>query len=345
MDRDGALAHLPRLAEENLTGAVRYYDGLTNDSRLVLDTLRSAAAHGAMASNYTRLEEAEPQDNRWRCLLRDVLSNRPCVLEALAVVNATGPWSPSLPHARIRLRLTKGVHLVIDRERLPVPDAVVMADGRRILFAIPWERRVILGTTDTDYHGPPEGVRTEPADVAYILGIVNRSFPLAALTPDDVRATWAGLRPLIARRRGKPSDITRAHKIRMPEPGWFDVAGGKLTTYRVIAQQVVDRVARHLARNLPPCRTAEEPLLAPEAVCGISGIVPPEPSQELIAHFCRSEWAVHLEDIMLRRAGWHYYRDDREAVAGRIAGWMSESFGWDRQREKMEVAQYRASPF
>ena len=246
----------------------------------------------------------------------------------------------SLPHARIRLRLTKGVHLVIDRRRLPVPDAVVLADGRRILFAIPWERKVILGTTDTDYHGPPEAVRTEPADVEYILRIVNRSFPAAGLGPQDVQATWAGLRPLLARRRGKPSDITRAHKIRMPEPGWLDVAGGKLTTYRLIAQQVVDRAARYLKRDLPPCRTADEPLLAPEAVRGTSGIVPPEPSRELVAHFCASEWAVHLDDIMLRRAGWHYYCDDREAIAVQVAGWMSETFGWDGEREKAELAQY-----
>jgi glycerol-3-phosphate dehydrogenase len=230
---------------------------------------------------------------------------------------------------------------VIDRGRLPVPDAVVLADGRRILFAIPWGQRVILGTTDTDYDGPPEAVQTDPADVEYILNIVNRSFPSAGLKPEDVRATWAGLRPLIARRRGKPSDITRAHKIRMPHPGWIDVAGGKLTTYRLIGQQVVNRAVKHLGRNAPPCRTADEPLLEPEAVRGISGIIPPEPSPELVAHFCRNEWALHLDDIMLRRAGWHYYRDDREALACQVAGWMSKTLGWDRTREETELAPWR----
>ena len=148
-------AYLPGLNAENLTGAVRYYDGLTNDSRLVLDTLRSAAAHGAIISNYTRLEEASPHGDPWRCRVwRRALRPRATKSARRAIVNATGPWAPSLPQARIRLRLTKGVHLVIDRERLPVPDAVVMPDGRRILFAIPWGRRVILGTTDTDYRRP-----------------------------------------------------------------------------------------------------------------------------------------------------------------------------------------------
>ncbi len=344
MDRDAIRAYLPGLNEENLTGAVRYYDGLTNDSRLVLDTLRSAAAHGAIVSNYTRLEEASPHNDGWRCRVADVLSGRPHDLHARAIVNATGPWSPSLPQARIRLRLTKGVHLVIDRGRLPVPDAVVLADGRRILFAIPWGQRVILGTTDTDYDGPPEAVQTEPADVEYILMIVNRSFPSAGLKPEDVRATWAGLRPLIARRRGKPSDITRAHKIRMPHPGWIDVAGGKLTTYRLIGQQVVNRAVKHLGCNSPPSRTADEPLLEPEAVRGISGIIPPEPSPELVAHFCRNEWAVHLDDIMLRRTSWHYYLDDRQSVAAQVAQWMAEILGWDGERAEAEIARYGAGP-
>ena len=109
-----------------------------------------------------------------------------------------------------------------------------MTAGSRILFGIPWGERVILGTTDTDYNGPPEAVTADEPDMAYILEIVNASFPDAALTPADVVHTWAGIRPLIdtGPARGcpvDPSDISRAHQIRMPEPGWFDVAGGKLT--------------------------------------------------------------------------------------------------------------------
>ena len=113
-------------------------------------------------------------------------------MTARNVVNATGPWAQSLEHSRVRLRLTKGVHLVIDRRRLPVPDAVVMAEGNRILFAIPWGERVILGTTDTDYDGPLDDVPTEPADVAYILAAVNRAFPSAGLGPADVISTGRG---------------------------------------------------------------------------------------------------------------------------------------------------------
>ena len=100
-----------------------------------------------------RLVDAKHSGNVWRCTLEDVESGHRIDVQTRAIVNATGPWSDKLPHSNTSLRLTKGVHLVIDRHRLPVPDAVVMAEGDRILFAIPWGERVILGTTDTDYQG------------------------------------------------------------------------------------------------------------------------------------------------------------------------------------------------
>jgi glycerol-3-phosphate dehydrogenase len=111
----------------------------------------------------------------------------------------------------------------------------------------------------------------------------------------------------------------------MPEPGWFDVAGGKLTTYRLIAEQVIDRIAARTGRPMPPSRTAEEPLLPPgEAETAGSGILPPPVSRELVDRYCRQEWAVFPEDIMLRRAGWQHYLTTADAVAGQVAEWMRE---------------------
>ncbi|MHC4176402.1 MAG: glycerol-3-phosphate dehydrogenase/oxidase [Planctomycetota bacterium] len=364
LSRSEMLERLPGINPQNLTGGVRYFDGLTNDSRLVLDTLRSAGRHGAVICNYTRLENASSRPNGWDCELLDVLADRPCRLLARSVVNAAGPWADKLPHSRVCLRLTKGVHLVIDRRRLPLPsagdpesgteraEAVVMTQGRRILFAIPWGERVILGTTDTDYDGPIEAVRTEPADVEYILGVVNAAFPAAglgrvALNPADVISHWAGLRPLIASRRGGPSDISRAHQVRMSVcrghtgPGWLDVAGGKLTTYRLIAEQAVDRLLRHLRREATPCCTAEEPLLPAGEAEGLSGILPPPVTPQVVEHCCRNEWAVHLEDVMLRRTSWHFYLTDAGQVARQVAGWMAEIFAWDPPQQEAELARYR----
>jgi glycerol-3-phosphate dehydrogenase len=121
-------------------------------------------------------------------------------IRARAVVNAAGVWADRLPHSQVRLRLTKGVHLVIERARLPVTEAFVLSERDRILFAIPWGERVILGTTDTDYTGDPSDVHTAPEDIAYILRVVNSAFTDVRPTASDVISTWAGIRPLIASR-------------------------------------------------------------------------------------------------------------------------------------------------
>ena len=325
----------------------------------MIDTLRSAARHGAMVLNYTELHEAEGDSSVWRCGVRDLLGGAEFEVKARSVVNAAGPWAAEIPHSRLRLRLTKGVHLVIDGARSPIfrrlcggipadagaRSAIVMTAGDRILFAIPWGERVILGTTDTDYSGPIEDVAADENDVAYILEIVNRHFP-AALTAADVIRTWAGVRPLIASEHGGPSDISRAHQILMPEPGWFDVAGGKLTTYRRIAEQVIDRIVSHNGCDAGPCRTAVEPLLTAGPDPAWSGILPPPIHPKLVEHYCRHEWAVHLDDVMVRRAGWHYYHGDAatiDAHAAQVAAWMAAVHGWDAAREAEEVASYSRS--
>ncbi|MGO9115897.1 MAG: glycerol-3-phosphate dehydrogenase/oxidase [Thermoguttaceae bacterium] len=336
---------LPGIRGTNLIGAVRYFDDLTNDARLVIDTLSSAARQGANVLNYVEYLDGAADGAMWQCRIRDVLGGEDSLLAARCVVNATGPWAAAIPHNKLRLRLTKGVHLVIDRQRLPLPSAVVMTAGSRILFGIPWGQRIILGTTDTDYDGSPEAVTTDEADVAYLLEIVNTSFPAAALTPADVIRTWAGVRPLIDTRPatgypGGPSDISRAHQIRMPESGWFDVAGGKLTTYRRIAQQVVDRIVSYQRRKAKPCRTAIEPLRMPGQAELSSGILPPPVSADLVEHYCRHEWAVHLDDVMIRRTSWHYYHADAAKIACDVVGWMAAVLGWDMARQAAEVERY-----
>jgi glycerol-3-phosphate dehydrogenase len=337
----GMLKLLPSLNANRLTGGVRYYDGLTNDARLAIDTLRSAAKHGAIIGNYLRLEEAQPGREGWACRVRDLQAGREFSVVARSVVNATGPWADKFPQSTIRLRLTKGIHMVIDRRRLPVPDAVVVTEGSRILFVIPWGERVILGTTDTDYNDLPEKVVTEPSDVQYVLQTMNGAFPGVNLTTGDILSAWAGLRPLIADSRGRPSDISRRHEIRMSQPGWLDVAGGKLTTYRLIAEQAVDRLVRHLKCPASPCRTAAEPLLSPDEVQGISGIVPPPVGPDVVRHACQQEWALHLDDVMLRRTGWHYYHADAADIAQKTAAWMAEVQGWDATRQEAELTRYR----
>jgi glycerol-3-phosphate dehydrogenase len=334
-------AALPGLDAAGLRGAVRYFDALTNDARLVIDTLRSAARHGATVANYVRFLEAEREGGGWRCRLEDGLTGESLSLRTRAVVNATGPWAEGLPHSAVKLRLSKGIHLVIDRSRLPVRDAAVLAEGKRILFVLPWGERVILGTTDTDYAGAPEAVVVLPEDVQYVLRAVNEAFPRVALTRADIVSSWAGLRPLVAQADGSPSDISRAHEIRESRPGWWDVTGGKLTTYRLMAEQTVDRLARQLDHAAEKSRTAREPLLPPgETAC--SGIGPAPFTAEAVEHYLRHEWAQTLEDVMIRRSGWHYYWRDAGAKAETVAGWMAAVLGWTPAQTAAALSRYRA---
>jgi len=335
----GALAKIPFLRSVNLTGAVRYFDAITNDARLTLDTIRSAARAGAVVVNYCRFRDAT-RCNHWVCHVEDGLANRTFEVRTKAVANATGPWADKLPHSGVKLRVTKGIHVVIRRARLPVPEAVVMHDADRILFAIPWGERVILGTTDTDYAGSPEEVFADQNEIQYVLGVANRFFPRAKLSCTDVISTWAGLRPLIADSSVKPSDVSRSHEICNPEPGWWDVAGGKLTTYRLMAEQTVDCIVREQRFTAGPCRTALEPLVSPEQSRGVSGLLPPDFDRRIVEHFVTNEWALHLDDVMIRRTSWHYYLADAGLRAKVVADWMGELLGWDKNQRREELERY-----
>jgi glycerol-3-phosphate dehydrogenase len=336
---------VPGLNADGLTGAVRYFDGLTNDARLVLDTLRSAARHGAVLLNYCCFVNAT-QKKFWECELADAITGMRISVRASTTINATGPWADGLPHSRVKLRLAKGVHLVVDRSRISAPDTIVMTEGKRILFAIPWGERTILGTTDTDYNGSLEKIYADASDIRCILEITNRFFPKSNLTEADVISSWAGVRPLIANPNGSPSDISRSHEIRNPEPAWWDVAGGKLTTYRLMAEQTVDQIVKFLKHEglkatPAPCRTAEEPLLPAAETQNLSGILPPQFSREIVKHFCENEWAAHLDDVMVRRTSWHFYHKDAGSQAQRVAGWMKESLSWPEEVVAKEIERYR----
>lgn len=336
---------LPALRDAKLAGAVRYFDALTNDARLVLDTLRSAARHGATLRNYTRFRDARREGDLWVCTVENTLDGSVATIRTRTLLNATGPWADQIPHSAVKLRLSKGIHLVIDRARLPVPSAVVITEGKRILFILPWGERVIIGTTDTDYRGQPEDVATDRADVAYVLHTVNEFFPSSALREADIISTWAGLRPLIANPDGSPSDISREHQIKSPQPGWWDIAGGKLTTYRLMAQQAVDQIVAHLGQSgAQPCRTADEPLLPPSEVNAYSGILPAPISREAVEHYVKNEWAEHLDDVLLRRSGWHYYHRESAAALEQVATWMAAAAGWSADRRRAELEAWLKNP-
>ena len=245
----------PGLRDKELQGAALYYDAQTDDARLAIATMRSAAQAGALVANYAEVTALLKPDGRARgATVHDALTGRSSTVRALVVVNATGPWVDRVrrldePAAEPLLRLTKGAHIAVPRHRVGHTRAVTLMspiDGR-VMFVVPWGDLSYVGTTDTDEDASPDEVRATAADVVYLLRSANAFFPQARLSPRDVIATWAGLRPLLRPARAvAPSEASREHRVVESAGGLITIAGGKLTTYRVMAQDVVDRVASRL---------------------------------------------------------------------------------------------------
>ncbi len=252
-----ALALEPQLRPEGLRGALEYYDCATDDARLVLENALDAQALGAECHTYTEVLRFERRgDGRITgVVVRDRLTGTTSTVASRAVVLAAGAWTDEMirrfeiPMDRPVLRRTKGVHIVLPRERLPLARAITLIspiDGR-VMFALPWRDRSVLGTTDTDFAGTADEVAADAADVQYLCDSGNGYFPGANLTPDDVIATWAGLRPLIAAPPNvDESEISREHEVFTKNDGLVIIAGGKLTTYRRMARETVNRALQLL---------------------------------------------------------------------------------------------------
>jgi len=288
-----ALELEPQLKAEGLRGVLEYYDCATDDARLVLENALDAQSLGAHCHTYTEVLRFErgPGGRITGVHVRDRLTGETSLVTTRAVVLAAGAWTDEMirrfeiPMERPLLRRTKGVHIVLPRERLPLARAITLispVDGR-VMFAIPWRDRTVLGTTDTDFTGSADEVAADLADVRYLCESGNGYFPGANLSTDDVISTWAGLRPLIAAPPNvDESEISREHEVFSRPDGLVIIAGGKLTTYRRMAREAVgvalklldelgERVevqrARTKDRPLPGAVGLEEPTL--EAVAAI----------------------------------------------------------------------------
>jgi glycerol-3-phosphate dehydrogenase len=247
-----ALALEPQLRPEGLRGALEYYDCATDDARLVLENALDATALGAECHTYTEVLRFERRADRriTGVVVRDRLTGKEWTAQTRAVILAAGAWTDEmirrfeLPFERPLLRRTKGVHVVLPRERLPLARAITLispVDGR-VMFALPWRERSVLGTTDTDYTGSADDVAADAADVKYLCDSGNGYFPGANLEPHDVIATWAGLRPLIAAPPNvDESAVSREHEVFTRPDGLVIIAGGKLTTYRRMARETVHK--------------------------------------------------------------------------------------------------------
>jgi glycerol-3-phosphate dehydrogenase len=325
------LEQAPGLRAERLQGAHLYGDCQTNDARLVLEIVLDAQSAGATVVSRVMVTHLL-RDRRGQVRgahARDRLSGAELEIRASVVVNATGPFSDAFDRGRHNLRPTLGVHVVFDARDLPHHDrAMVLRSPRdgRLVFLLPHGPRTIVGTTDTDWLPPPPPARpgtgtgttaAEPVeapprvgdaiaarrtDVDYLLEVANHAFPAASLTPDHVVSTFAGLRPLVAAPAVNASATSREHEILVERDGVVTIVGGKLTTYRRMAEEVTDRVAEALRLGgheaaIGPCVTAARPLpggRSPSVVGGAS-VSAAAPASRLEPSFGRIELAPDIE--------------------------------------------------
>ncbi len=382
LDADRARAQEPLLSADGLEGAGLYGDCLIRDARLVIETVADARRAGAVAASRLAVRDLERWEEGWLGDVEDHQDGSRFTLRGSVWVNATGPWSDRLrrlaaPGSTPILEPTKGIHIVLPWTSVPVRDPVALpaADGR-LVFAVPEGDWTYVGTTDTRDGGDVDDLRTPERDVEYLLAVLRSALDVH---PDavDVAGAWAGWRPLVRTGEDDPGAIPRDEAIEETARGFLTVAGGKLTTYRRMAEEAVDRVVEALGLPVRPCVTDRRPLVPspPEVVAPPREAGPLEVARvrELFGPDAGStfaEWAADpasagpladgfpwsaaevrraslemvetLEDLVDRRLsalpGGEPIPPDGLARAARAA---APLLGWDERRQEVEVARFR----
>ncbi|WP_042389239.1 glycerol-3-phosphate dehydrogenase/oxidase [Streptacidiphilus melanogenes] len=269
LSRRQALHQAPALRKDALVGAVQYWDAQMDDARFVTTLVRTAASYGAHVANRARvigfLREGERVVG---ARVHDLESGGQFVVRARQIVNATGVWTDETQamvgeRGQFHVRASKGIHLVVPRDRIHSSTGLILRTEKSVLFVIPWGRHWIVGTTDTEWTLDKDHPAASSADIEYLLEHVN-SVLAVPLTREDVEGVYAGLRPLLAGESEATSKLSREHVVQHAAPGLVVVAGGKYTTYRVMAKDAVDEVVHGLDQRVAPCCTDSVPLAGAE---------------------------------------------------------------------------------
>jgi glycerol-3-phosphate dehydrogenase len=370
----------PLVRAADFAGAVVFPEYLTDDARLTLGNARSASGAGAVVVTYAAAREIVKQGSRVAgAVVQSTLPGdvRTASVRARVVINAAGPWVDAVrlmedPAAGKRLQLTKGIHVVMSRERVPVNRTVIMyaPDGRG-LFVVPRGGHVYFGTTDTFYPEAEYVPEITREDIDYLLTTAMSYLDVGALTDGDILALWSGLRPLLGEEGKKPSEISRKDEVMEGPGGLLSVAGGKLTSYRAMAEGIVDRCEKLLGRTHVHAPTAEKPLPGGDfsgtftALCsGIErcGLTPGEAERAAllygseafdifarekgiaaeVRHAVLAEGACTLEDYWIRRsARARFYEQGGPADLEAAADLMGELLGWTDGEKARQVQSCR----
>ncbi len=264
--RSGALRVAPALKRDSLIGGIRYYDTVVDDARHSLTVARTAANYGAVVRTSTQVVGfLRDADRIMGVRVRDTENGETTEIRAHCVINAAGVWTDevralSKQRGRFSVRASKGVHIVVPRDRIVSETAIILRTATSVLFVIPWETHWIIGTTDTDWHLDLAHPAATRKDIDYLLERVNEVL-VTPLSHDDIEGVYAGLRPLLAGEDEATSKLSREHAVAVVAPGLVSIAGGKYTTYRVMAADAVDACVDFIPTRVAPSITERVPLI------------------------------------------------------------------------------------
>ncbi|MGD9562089.1 MAG: glycerol-3-phosphate dehydrogenase/oxidase [Pyrinomonadaceae bacterium] len=310
LSRSETIEHLPSIETRGLVGGVLYYDGQFDDTRLLIDILRTAVSHGSAVINYAKVETIDAdQDGRIKYVgFTDALTGEKHRVAATAVINAAGIFSDAVrqmqdKNAARHLSFSQGIHLVFDRKFLPSGDALMIPktpDGR-VLFCIPWHEHLLVGTTDTPVEGPslePMALEKEVDFVLETAGAYLENRP----TRSDILSVFAGIRPLISSEKTrKTSSLSRGHELFVDTSGLITITGGKWTTYRQMAEDAVDKAIEIGGLAISPCRTEDLTIEPPVEISGSRERLHPTLlyTRGEVTRAVRDEMACTVEDVIV----------------------------------------------
>ncbi|WP_406054801.1 glycerol-3-phosphate dehydrogenase/oxidase [Kribbella sp. NBC_00889] len=266
LTRRGAMRLVPSLKKSALVGALQYYDAQVDDARHTMELARTAASYGAHVANRVKVTGFLRQGERVTGVqAKDLESGREFEVRAKQVVNATGVWTDDTQamvgeRGQYHVRASKGIHLVVPKDRIQSSTGMILRTEKSVLFIIPWGRHWLIGTTDTDWNLDKAHPAATSKDIEYLLDHVNAVLT-TPLTREDVEGVYAGLRPLLAGESESTSKLSREHVVAHAAPGLVVVAGGKYTTYRVMAKDAIDAAAAALDGRVPKSVTKTTPLV------------------------------------------------------------------------------------
>jgi len=290
----------PGLDPDVCVGAIRYYDGQVDDARHTMALARTAASHGAYVASRAQVIELVREAGRVvGAIVRDLETGKDYHVRARSVINATGVWTDEMQQllgeeGEFTVKASKGIHILVPRDRIKAKVGMILRTPTSVLFTIPWHHHWIIGTTDTEYDLDKADPTASAEDIEYVLGQANRVLK-QKLTKDDIVGTYAGLRPLVAGNADSTAKLSREHLVIETTPGMIVVAGGKYTTYRVMAEDTVDAALKSMGKQAGPCVTKDIPII------GVDGYRAAWNRRELLAD--RTGLHVARIEHLLKRYG------------------------------------------